>query len=97
MKAEYKLLLIAFFAILLVDALGSMGSRQFNVNYAYIGVLSFAVYFALGFIATKKKDLKTGILLTATLGLFDATVGWKVSMLLHANVGTLNNNPSTQQ
>lgn len=97
MKQEYKLLLIALITILMVDAIGSLASRQFKFNYAYIGPISFFIYLALGFIVAKRRNLLIGTLLTGLLGLFDATAGWKVSLILNANVGKLNNHPNTQQ
>lgn len=48
----------------------------------------------MGFWGTKKIDLKTGVLLAAAIGLFDSTIGWEISILLKANTGSLNNNPS---
>lgn len=97
MKQEYKLLFIAFLTILFVDALGSLASRQLNFNYAYIEPISFFVYCALGFTVTKRANLLIGTLLTGMLGFFDATAGWKISMIFNANVGKLNNNPNLQQ
>lgn len=52
---------------------------------------SILIYCALGFVASKAENLKTSILLTSLLGVFDATVGWKISMALNANTGKLNN------
>jgi len=97
MKQEYKSLLIALLAILLVNAIGSLASRQFNFNYLYVGPVSFLVYFALGYAVTQRTNLLKGTLMTGVLGLFDATAGWKVSMVLNANVGNLNNHPSSRQ
>jgi len=95
MKQTYRILLIGCLSIALADALGSIASRQFNFNYSRLFLVSLIIYLALGFIIARKIDLKTGILFTAALGLFDATIGWKISMLLNANTGSLNNHPTT--
>lgn len=94
MKSKYKYLLIACIAILLVDVIGSIASRQLDFNYTKIWPASLAVYGVLGFMLAKNETLLTTAWLTALLGIFDATVGWKASMLLNANTGSINNHPS---
>ena len=94
MKKKYKYLLIACLAILLVDALGSIASRQLNFNYTNIWLASIAAYAILGFMLAKNESLLMTTWLTALLGIFDATIGWKISILLNANTGNLNNHPS---
>jgi cell shape-determining protein MreD len=94
MKRKHKYLLIACIAILLVDVIGSVASRQLDFNYTKIWPTSLAVYAVLGFMLAKNETLLTTAWLTALLGVFDATIGWKVSILLDANTGGLNNHPS---
>ncbi len=96
MKEKYKYLLIACLAVASVDAIGSLASRMFNFNYIFIWPASVLVYAILGFLLTKLENIKTCVWLTALLGVFDATVGWKISMLLNANTGSVNNNPTLQ-
>jgi hypothetical protein len=97
MKTEYKILLIGIFVIVLFDALCSIASRRFNFNYSLLAAGSFIIYGIFGFIAANEKSLKTGVLIAAGVGLFDSTVGWEISMLLHANTGDLKNNPTPIQ
>ncbi len=95
MKQEYKILLIGLAAIGLLDTLGSMASRQFNFDYSSMSFGSFIIYGTVSFLVTKRKSLKTGALFAAILGLFDSTIGWKISMVLKANNGTLENEVTT--
>jgi hypothetical protein len=84
MKPEYKM---GILAIILLDALGSIASKQLGFKYTSLAALSFIIYGAVGFFATKQSDLKTGILMAAATGFFDATIGWKISMMLGVNTG----------
>lgn len=93
MKPFYKTLLWGFLTIALFDILGSLASRQFNFNYTYLASGSFVIYCVFGFLGTKKTNLKTGVLVAAAIGLFDSTIGWKISMLLKTNTGSIENNP----
>ena len=94
MKQEYKILLFGLLSILLVDVLGSIASRQLDFNFSILSPLSFIIYGTCGFITTKKNGIKTGVLIAAIIGLFDSTIGWKISMLLKANTGNINNDPT---
>ncbi|MGN6637813.1 MAG: hypothetical protein ACTHJ8_02815, partial [Mucilaginibacter sp.] len=69
MKLEYKLFLIGFLTIAIFDAISSIVSKQLNFNYAYLATGSFIIYCIFGFGGTKKINLKTGVLITAAVGL----------------------------
>ncbi|GAB2687058.1 hypothetical protein GCM10027037_06480 [Mucilaginibacter koreensis] len=56
--------------------------------------VSIGVYTTLALFENKVGRLKAAVIYTALLGLFDATVGWKISQLLQANTGAVNNHPS---
>jgi hypothetical protein len=88
MKSEYKLLISGLVTIAIFDAIGSIASRQLAFDYTILGFISFTIYALFGFIGTRNKNLKTGVLIAAGIGLFDSTAGWEISMLLHANTGT---------
>lgn len=87
MKQHYKILLIGILAVALLDTIGSIASRQLDFNYSLLSPVSFLIYGTTAFIATRRKDLKNGVFFAAILGLFDSTIGWKLSMLLDANTG----------
>jgi uncharacterized membrane protein YeaQ/YmgE (transglycosylase-associated protein family) len=88
MKQEIKILLLGLLAVVLLDTLGSIASRQFDFNYSFLSPISFLIYGYISFLVTLKKDMKTGIIYAILLGLFDSTIGWKLSMLLDANTGS---------
>jgi hypothetical protein len=96
MKPEYRLLLVAIIVTAAFDAVGSIASRQLNFNYALLTLGSFIIYGVFAFIATAKKDLITGVATATAIGLFDATIGWRLSVMLHANTADLNNNPTAE-
>ena len=87
MKQERKILLIGLVAIALLDTFGSIASRQFNFNYSLLSPVSFIIYGIVGFFTTRTKDVKTAALSGAILGLFDSTIGLKISMILDAYPG----------
>lgn len=89
MNQKYKILLYGMLAVTLLDALGSLASRQFNFNYSVLGSVSFAIYGTTAFIATRKYGLATGVLFAAILGFFDASAGWAISTFLKANTDEL--------
>jgi hypothetical protein len=96
MKPLNKLLFTGCIAITLFDVLGSIISKQFNFNYTYLFFVSFSIYTIWGFRGTCIINLKNGVLIAAFTGFFDSTIGWKISMLLHANTGNIKNSPTTQ-
>lgn len=51
------------------------------------------IYCAIGFLTTKEKGLRKGVLYTTIMGLFDSTVGWVITILLEANTGKTNIQP----
>ena len=94
MNTKYKYLLIACAAIAVVDAIGAAASNQLHFNYAYIMPASVGIYVLLALFISKMGTVKNAAFYTALLGLFDATVGWKISIALGANTGRTNYNPT---
>jgi len=90
MKHEHKILLIGIIAVGLLDAVGSIASRQFDFDYTQLTFVSVIVYGTTTFLATRLKNLKTGVLYGMILGFFDSTIGLKISLLLGANTGDSN-------
>jgi hypothetical protein len=90
MKEVTGKILNGLIAILFLDILGSIASNRLGFNYSLLSPISFSVYSAVGFSVAKHSNKKTAVVSTAILGLFDATVGWWVSIVLQANTGALN-------
>ena len=93
-KKGLPLFLIGVSLITLLDSIGSIASRELNFKYSYLFPLSLLIYVLIPFFITKRSDQKNGIIFAALLGLFDATVGWKISMILKANTGNSKNEAS---
>ena len=96
MKKEYKILLLGFLAITLLDSIGSITSRHYNFEYSNFASISALIYASTGFIITRIKNLKNGVFGAALVGLFDSTVGWKISVLFIANTPNIRLHPSLQ-
>ncbi len=88
MKDAFSIIILAIIAIVLLDSFGSIASRYFEFKYSNLAILSFAIYVSTSFFITKKVDWKIAIATTAILGIFDATIGWKISTMLKANMET---------
>lgn len=87
MKKTLSIFLIGILAVTLLDSIGAIASRQLSFNYSLLSVVSFIIYVGFAFFLARQSDKKTTIILTGLLGLFDATIGWKLSELLGANTG----------
>jgi len=87
MRRELKIIFIGLIAVTIFDVLGSIASRQMNFSYSYLGPISFIIYVATAFVIAKRAGKKAAIIGTASVGMYDATVGWKLSIFFHANTG----------
>jgi cytochrome c oxidase subunit IV len=91
LTAGIMLLLISgLTAVTLIDTLGSITSRKWNYNYAYLSLLSFLVYGLLGYFGHGLTgSLRWSMVIAIAAGLYDATVGHEISHKLKANFGKL--------
>ncbi|MGH1338613.1 MAG: hypothetical protein ACRBFS_21045 [Aureispira sp.] len=85
----YTILLGGLLAVLVVDSLGSIASRQFQFNYGLLSPLSMLIFGVVAAYAASISTFYTALSISALVGLFDATVGWKISKVLEANLGVL--------
>ena len=82
------LLLSGILAVTAIDTVGSITSRKWNYNYAYLSPLSFLVYALLGYFGHRLLGNMTwALVIPAMVGIYDGTVGWKISSVLDANFG----------
>lgn len=95
MKKLPAALLIGFVLIALVDIIGSIASKQLNFNYSSLYPISYIIYITIPFLIAKQRNRKSAIISGALLGLFDSTVGLKLSIALKANTGNININSIT--
>ena len=86
-KKALPALQIGIIAITLLDVIGSLASRRFDFPYSYLAILSFSIYILTGFLAAKWANRLTGVICAGMVGLYDATMGFEISILLGANMG----------
>ena len=89
LKNGSSIFLLGVLLVTLLDSLGAIASRNFDFKYSNLATVSTLLYLLIAFLIAKKTDIKTGVIFSGLLGLFDATIGWKISMILKANIGNL--------
>ena len=68
-----------------IDILGSISSRKLNYKYVYLTPLSFLVYFCIGYQGHFIATLPWTLIIVCLTGIYDGTVGWRLSIILRAN------------
>jgi hypothetical protein len=76
----------ALLSVTLIDTVGAVASRRLNFNYGYLTVLSLSVYTVLGYCIASKAGLNMVFIASLLVGFYDATVGFKLSKTLKANI-----------
>ena len=87
LSSALPVILIGILAVTIIDVIGSISSRKLNFPYAYLTPFSLLVYTLIGYFVAKEANQNWAILSACIVGLFDATAGWKLSMILKANFG----------
>lgn len=78
---EIILFLIAGIAsVTIIDTFGAIASRKFRFRYEYLAIISFAVYFFIGYFMSS--GLALAILTGLAVGFYDGTIGLKISQKL---------------
>jgi hypothetical protein len=78
-------LILGLSIVTVIDTVGAIASRYFRFNYGYLSIFSFSVYFLIGYLASTQSNLNIVLLVSVIVGIYDATVGWKLCLLLKAN------------
>lgn len=87
MEQRILILTSGLLAVALFDAVGSVVSRKYKINLGVLSMISFFIYLGVGCWSGYLFDNITGITMTALVGLFDATIGWKIFTYLKADFG----------
>lgn len=86
-----SLLLYSFIAglffICLFATIGAVLSRKLNFNYAYLSILSTALYAIIAYEVCAGLNLKSAIIVNSFLALFDSTIGFLLSIWCKSNSG----------
>jgi hypothetical protein len=80
-------LTVGLVVITLIDTLGAIASRKLNFNYAYLTIPSFVVYTGIGYLTSEQYGLSMAMLVNGLLGLYDGTIGFRLSIINKANTG----------
>ncbi len=87
LREGMPIFLIGVLLIALTDSIGSVLSRKLNFSYTSLYPISYLIFAVIPFFIAKKTNVKTAITYAALLGLFDASIGWWISIVLNANIG----------
>lgn len=79
--------LVGISAITFIYTIGSVVSRNFNFNYSWLAIFSFSVYIIIGYWGSKLLGPHTAISIALAIGIYDATVGFWISIKLKAKMG----------
>ena len=79
--------LLGTLIIALLDSVGAILSNKLNFKYALLLPISLAIYVFIGFLLGKTNNYPTTCLYAGLLGLFDGTIGLKLSIYFNANMG----------
>ena len=73
--------------VTLIDTIGSIASKKLNFDYTYLAPLSFFNYLSVGYCASDAHGLKTALVASFVVGLYDAIIGVWLALKLKANYG----------
>ena len=79
--------LIGIASVTLIDSIGSIASRRLQFNYGWLTILSLSVYTCTGYFIGEESNLNLVFAANCIIGFYDATIGWKLSIILRANTG----------
>lgn len=79
--------LIGLASVTLIDSIGSIASRRLQFNYGWLTILSLSVYTCTGYFIGEESNLNLVFAANCIIGFYDATIGWKLSVMLKANTG----------
>jgi lipopolysaccharide export LptBFGC system permease protein LptF len=79
------IILGALLCVTFIDTVGAVASRKLKFNYGYLTVFSLTIYTLIGYGIAGMAGLNMMLLASLTVGLYDATVGWKLSQWCRAN------------
>ena len=82
----FFIIILGFTAVALFDAIGAVLSRILNFNYAMLMIGSIIIYATVAVFTAKYGGIIIGIIAGFLMGVFDATVGLKISEKLKANI-----------
>lgn len=79
--------ILGTFFIAMLDSVGAILSNKLKFKYVLLLPISLAVYVYIGFLLGKTSNYPTTCFYAGLLGLFDATIGLRLSIYFDANFG----------
>lgn len=79
--------LFSLVVITLIATLGAIASRKLRFNYAWLGLLSLALYVFNGYYLTQTYSLSMALLVNGLLGFYDGTVSMRLCLYFKARTG----------
>jgi hypothetical protein len=78
---------VGIVTVTLIDVLGSITSRKLSYPYKHLTVISFIVYTYIGYYISRIAGLESALMVGSVVGIYDGTIGWKLAIILEANMG----------
>jgi hypothetical protein len=82
-------ILLGILIVTLIDSIGSITSRRFNFNYGWFIIFSILTYTLIPYYLSKKTSFEIALISNCIIGIYDATIGYKISLILKANNGAV--------
>jgi hypothetical protein len=73
-------------SVTIIDTVGAVASRKLNFNYGWLTILPLLVYTLAGYFISAYVNFSLVLLSSLIIGIYDATVGWKLALIFKANM-----------
>lgn len=81
----FIILIIGIVLLAILNSSAAIASRKFNFRYSRLTMISFLIYIGTSYYAALSLGRMAGVSISGLLGLFDATVGWRIAYNLKPN------------
>jgi len=82
MQSTILILVVGVLAVLTLDTIGSIASRQFGFHYGSLSVISWLIRIAVVFLSARYGSLSLSFLTGGSVAFIDATLGWYISWII---------------
>ncbi|CAA6820296.1 MAG: Unknown protein [uncultured Aureispira sp.] len=82
----FSIVIISLSIISVLIIVGAIASNKWQFNFSYVSFISVAIYLATSYWATRLLTPMAGISILGLIGLFEATIGFKLALKFKANL-----------
>lgn len=82
----FSILIISLSLLSLLIIGGAIASKKWQFNFSHVSFISVALYLATSYWATSLITPMAGITILGLIGLFEATIGFKLALKFKANL-----------